>query len=91
VIYGVLGGNLRAKYFQFLFFGAGKDMDTLIEEKHGMHIEWDVPIRLSDGVTLRADIFRPPGSGRYPAILTYGPYAKGLPFQVGYKLSLIHI
>ena len=62
-------------------------MDTLIEKKDGMHIEWDVPIRLSDGVTLRADIFRPPGSGRYPAILTYGPYAKGLPFQVGYKTA----
>jgi len=62
-------------------------MDTLIEEKDGMHIEWDVSIRLSDGVILRADIFRPPGQGRFPAILTYGPYAKGLPFQVGYKTA----
>ena len=62
-------------------------MDTLIEHKDGMHIEWDVPIRLSDGITLRADIFRPIGEGRFPAILTYGPYAKGLPFEVGYKTA----
>jgi predicted acyl esterase len=62
-------------------------MDMLIEQKDGMHIEWDVPIRLGDGITLRADIFRPIGIGRSPAILTYGPYAKGLPFQVGYKTA----
>ncbi|MGZ5080180.1 MAG: CocE/NonD family hydrolase [Usitatibacter sp.] len=50
-----------------------------------MRIDWDVPIRMDDGVVLRADVFRPdePG-GRYPVILTYGPYAKGLAFQDGY-------
>ena len=62
-------------------------MNTLIEEKDGMIIEWDVPIVMSDGVTMRADIFRPPQAGQFPAILTYGPYAKGLPFQVGYKTA----
>lgn len=62
-------------------------MDTLIEQKDGMHIEWDVSIRLADGTIIRADIFRPTLAGRYPAILTYGPYAKGLPFQVGYKTA----
>jgi predicted acyl esterase len=39
---------------------------------------------MDDGVVLRADVFRPDDSLRYPVILTYGPYAKGLPFQVGY-------
>src|SRR5262249_37137674 len=37
-----------------------------------------------DGVMLRADVFRPEGQGRYPVILSYGPYAKGLAFQEGY-------
>lgn len=46
-----------------------------------MHIDWDVPIVMDDGVVLRADVFRPPTPGRYPVILTYGPYAKGLAFQ----------
>ncbi|HEX3551537.1 MAG TPA: CocE/NonD family hydrolase [Candidatus Elarobacter sp.] len=49
-----------------------------------MQIDWDVPIPMDDGVVLRADVFRPPGDGRYPVILSYGPYAKGLAFQEGY-------
>ena len=55
------------------------------EDRDGMHIDWDVPISMDDGVVLRADIFRPPGDGRYPVVLSYGPYAKGLAFQEGYK------
>ena len=51
---------------------------------HGMRIDYDVPISLDDGVVVRADVFRPPQAGRYPVILSYGPYAKGLPYQLGY-------
>jgi predicted acyl esterase len=54
------------------------------EVRDGMHIDWDVPITMDDGLVLRADIFRPIKDGRYPVILTYGPYAKGLAFQDGY-------
>jgi predicted acyl esterase len=54
------------------------------EIRDGMQIDWDVPIRMDDGIVLRADIFRPVGKGRYPVILTYGPYAKSLSFQDGY-------
>src|SRR5438128_9414194 len=49
-----------------------------------MRIDWDVPIAMDDGVVLRADVFLPEGTGRYPVILSYGPYAKGLAFQEGY-------
>ncbi len=49
-----------------------------------MRIDWDVPIAMDDGVVLRADVFRPVKIGRYPVLLTYGPYAKGLAFQDGY-------
>jgi uncharacterized protein len=49
-----------------------------------MMIERDVPVPAGDGVVLRADVFRPEGPGRYPVILSYGPYAKGLAFQEGY-------
>ena len=52
-----------------------------------MKIEWDAPIRMDDGLVLRADVFRPDDGGRYPAILTYGPYGKGLAFQEGYKTA----
>ena len=59
-------------------------MDRVSEIRDGMRIEWDVPVRMDDGLVLRADVFRPLAEGRYPAILTYGPYAKGLAFQDGY-------
>ena len=49
-----------------------------------MRIDWDVPIAMDDGVVLRADVFLPQAPGRYPVILSYGPYAKGLAFQDGY-------
>src|SRR2546430_2341391 len=54
------------------------------ELRDGMRIEWDAPIVMDDGLVLRADVFRPPQDGRYPVILSYGPYAKGLAFQDGY-------
>jgi len=57
----------------------------LSEVKDGMRIDWDVGIELRDGITVRADIFRPKKPGRYPVIMTYGPYGKGLSFQDGYK------
>lgn len=49
-----------------------------------MSIDWDVPIKMDDGLILRADVFRPEKPGKYPVILSYGPYAKGLAFQEGY-------
>lgn len=50
----------------------------------GMLIDWDVKIEADDGSVLRADVFRPLTEGRYPVLLSYGPYAKGLAFQEGY-------
>src|SRR6185295_14758577 len=57
------------------------------EIRDGMRIDWDVPIAMDDGLTLRADVYRPIGEGRYPAIVSYGPYGKGLAFQDGYKTA----
>ncbi|WP_439534788.1 CocE/NonD family hydrolase, partial [Polymorphobacter sp.] len=54
------------------------------EIRDGMRIDWDVPITMSDGLVLRADVFRPVEDGNYPVLLTHGPYAKGLSFQQGY-------
>jgi uncharacterized protein len=55
------------------------------EVRDGMQIEWDTPIDMDDGIVLCADVFRPVGDGKFPVILSYGPYAKGLSFQEGYK------
>jgi putative CocE/NonD family hydrolase len=49
-----------------------------------MTLEWDVGIPVDDGLVLRADVFRPSRAGRYPVLLSYGPYGKGLAFSDGY-------
>ncbi len=55
-----------------------------VELRDGMHIEWDVPITMDDGLVLRADVFRPPGESKVPVLLSYGPYGKLLHFEDGY-------
>jgi putative CocE/NonD family hydrolase len=57
------------------------------EIRDGMKIDWDVPVEMDDGLVLRADVFRPIDDGRYPALVSYGPYGKGLSFQEGYKTA----
>ena len=54
------------------------------EIRDGMQIDWDVTVEMDDGLVLRADVFRPVTEGRFPVLLSYGPYAKGLAFQEGY-------
>jgi uncharacterized protein len=63
----------------------GKMHQHRSELRDGMHIDWDAPLTMDDGLVLRADIFRPIKDGRYPVILSYGPYGKGLAFQDGYS------
>jgi len=58
--------------------------DYKSEVRDGMRIDWDVPIEVDDGLVLRADVYRPDDGGEHAVIITYGPYAKGLPFQEGY-------
>ena len=58
----------------------GANADALV-------VDWDVPITMDDGTVLRADVFRPSRDGRYPVILSYGPYGKGLAFQEGYPAA----
>lgn len=48
----------------------------------GMHIDWDVPITMSDGVVLKANIYRPadaagrPVDTKTPVVLNLTPYSK---------------
>jgi len=55
------------------------------EVRDGMQIEWDAPIAMDDGAVLRADVFLPVNNGKYPVILSYGAFGKGLAFQQGNK------
>jgi predicted acyl esterase len=62
-------------------------IEERVEERDGMRVHWDAAIPADDGIVLRADVFRPLHDGRYPVILTYGPYGKGLAFQEGNKAA----
>jgi hypothetical protein len=61
--------------------------DYKSEVRGNMRIDWDVPVRMDDGNVLRADVYRPVAQGKYPALVSYGPYGKGLAFQEGYKTA----
>jgi predicted acyl esterase len=60
------------------------EVKTRTEIRDGIRITWHQPIEMDDGIVLRADMFQPIEEGRYPVILTYGIYAKGLSYQEGY-------
>ena len=46
-------------------------------------VEKDVPARTRDGITLRADIYRPDATGRFPILLFRLPYNKNLRTRPG--------
>src|SRR5512144_339504 len=53
--------------------------------RYGVNTTSDVPITMSDGVKLYANVYRPakadgsPASGRFPVIVTQTPYNKSAP------------
>ena len=59
--------------------------------RDGMRMAFDVAIEMDDGVVMRADVYLPIQEGRYPIVLTYGPYAKGLSFQEGNPGAWSHL
>jgi len=51
-------------------------MKMMAPPKHVMHVEKDVEIAMRDGARLKADVFRPRGGGKFPAIINIGAYQK---------------
>ncbi len=43
----------------------------------GVSVAFDVPAQMRDGVTLRANVYRPEGAGPWPTLLNRTPYGKG--------------
>src|SRR5690606_26758201 len=48
-----------------------------VEEKFGVRIERNTPVKLRDGTTIYADLYRPAdGRQDVPILLAWGPYGK---------------
>lgn len=52
-------------------------------DEPAMSVDRDVAVPMDDGVVLRADVFRPVEAGPWPAVMSLGPYGKGIPFCEG--------
>ena len=61
------------------------DQQSKTNIRDGMRIDWDVPIPMDDEIVLRCDVFRPIEDGKYPVIMTMGPYGKYLHFEDLYE------
>lgn len=47
--------------------------------------EKDVPVAMSDGQTLRVNVFRPVQAGKYPVVMSHGVYGKDVHFNHAFK------
>ncbi len=50
-------------------------------------VERDVPAKMRDGITLKADIYRPTADGKYPVLLQRTPYDKNNARLFGMKAA----
>jgi len=53
------------------------------EPRYRVIVEKDVPSKTRDGLTLRADVYRPDADGRFPVLLSRLPYDKNLRTRPG--------
>ena len=52
-------------------------------------IQHDVPLKMRDGITLYADIYRPKSSGKFPVILMRTPYDKSVGWAVSPVFKIV--
>jgi putative CocE/NonD family hydrolase len=56
-------------------------------DQYAIAYERNVPVKMRDGVTLRADIYRPNANGKFPALLQRTPYNKDNDVEFGIKAA----
>jgi len=60
---------------------------TIAAEKYEVTVERNVSAKMRDGVTLRADIYRPKADGKFPVLLVRTPYDKTNETNFGLKAA----
>src|SRR5713101_6564217 len=53
--------------------------------QYQLRFEQDVPVPVSDGLVLRANVFRPEAPGQFPVIMAQGVYGKDVHFEDAFK------
>ena len=60
---------------------------SIATDEYGVTYESNVPVTMRDGVTLRADIYRPKADGKFPVLLQRTPYDKDGDVGFGLKAA----
>jgi uncharacterized protein len=89
---GRQAGRLRARYRvslarSFLLLAILAPRAARSADSYAVTIERDVPSKMRDGVTLRADIYRPKADGKFPVLLVRTPYDKNGEANFGLKAA----
>ena len=50
-------------------------------DRYEMVVETDIDIPMRDGAKLKANFFHPKAEGRFPVLMTFGPYGKDVPLK----------
>jgi uncharacterized protein len=56
-----------------------------LAQNYKVIVQQNVPVKMRDGVTLRADIYRPNASGKFPVLLERTPYNKASEVETAYN------
>ena len=49
--------------------------------RHEMLVEQNADVPMRDGAILHANVYRPTAVGRFPVLMTFGPYGKDVPLR----------
>src|SRR5262245_43257516 len=49
--------------------------------RHKILVEQNADVPMRDGAILRANVYRPNAGGRFPVLMTFGPYGKDVPLR----------
>ncbi|POY74191.1 hypothetical protein BMF94_2765 [Rhodotorula taiwanensis] len=69
----------------------GANQIRTVERRSNMVFEKNVDIPLADGGLCRCNVYRPLEDGRYPVIMTMGPYGKDVPYAQFHVKSFAEI
>lgn len=58
-----------------------RDIETTDEKSYPYIFRQNVSVPLTQGGPIRCNIYLPKTAGKYPVVMTYGPYGKDIPYE----------